>query len=376
MFKRNIYIILITYFHSDKLKHKMTLFVNLKKVLILFIILFSSFILVSCTKKRVIDFSDNTQMKYNINYSQNYDTLFLKEVKYILHNPYKNAGNLNLKGAMHVHSENSSLIDGYWSSRDPKWVAEKMRDEGGYDFYTITDHNYITSDPKVSDIVWMGRSVEDTKTDQHIIAYNLPFDKYFNAGEDMSNILDYYKDIGAYTSLAHPNWSPVYISDDAIRAISKLTFMEVVNVDDKGHRALDILTSKKLMTFGFGVDDFHYSTSWSDPNMLFNKGWVVAFAEEKDKESIWKSLLHGAFYVTTGPQINIKFENGVFGVSTTKMSKITFIGYSKNGVKVTKYSNNVLEDSYNWSDDLVWLRAEILNSNGIAFTQSIQLVQY
>lgn len=277
---------------------------------------------------------------------------------------------------MHVHSENSSPIDGYWSSRDPKWVGEKMRDEGGYDFYTITDHNYITNDPKVSDIVWMGHSLEDTKTNQHIIAYNLPFDQYVNAGEGMLNVLDYYKSIGAYTSLAHPNWSVVYISDETVREIPKVTFMEVVNKDDKGHRALDILTTKKSMTFGLGVDDFHYNTSWSDPNMLFNKGWIIAFSEEKEKESIWKSLLHGAFYVTTGPEINIKFEQGVFSVSTNEKSKITFIGFSRNGVKITKYSNNVLEKSYIWDDDLVWLRAEILNSKGIAFTQSIQLIEH
>jgi hypothetical protein len=348
--------------------------VNFKKVLILFIFMFLSLILFRCSEE-VIHFSNDTQMKYDIKYNQNYDTLSFNGVKYILYNPYKNSGNLNLKGAMHVHSENSSPIDGYWSSRDPKWVGEKMRDEGGYDFYTITDHNYITNDPKVSDIVWMGQSVEDTKINQHIIAYNLPFDNYVNVGEDMLNVLDYYKDIGAYTSLAHPNWLPVYISDEAVHEISKVTFMEVVNQDDKGHRALDILTTKKSMTFALGVDDFHYNTSWSDPNMLFKKGWIIAFAEEKEKESIWKSLLHGAFYVTTGPEINIKFEQGVFRLSTNEMSKITFIGLSRNGDRITEYSNNVTENSYDWNDDLVWLRAEILNSKGIAFTQSIQLVQ-
>ena len=56
---------------------------------------------------------------------------------------------------MHAHSTNSDGAD------SPTVVGEWYRDNG-YDFYAITDHNFLTPDPGVADILWVGASEEDS----------------------------------------------------------------------------------------------------------------------------------------------------------------------------------------------------------------------
>ena len=304
-----------------------------------------------------------------------YDTIKIDNQSIIIHNPYKKKGVLTLKGAMHIHTNNSIKIDGYGSG-EPYVVAKKYRD-AGYDFYTFTDHNVITEDPGIEGIVWMGLSVEDTKKNQHICAYNLPSNIYVDKGNDLTTLLNYYHSIGAFTSLAHPNWEKTYITNEILNIIDKLDFMEVINPNDtKGHRCLDFLLSKKIMTFSFGVDDYHCNILRDDPNKYFNKAWITAFANKKNRQNIWHSLLQGTFYVSNGPEIDVSFEEGNLIVSSNKKSSITYIGCFNNKEKIIlKQEIDINETSCLWHEDLIWLRAEVQNEDGIAFTQPIQLVE-
>ena len=77
-----------------------------------------------------------------------------KKIK--VYNPYKDHPSNQYKGQMHCHTTNS---DGGLA---PSSVVAKYVGYG-YDFMTITDHNYITPNPSPeADIVWMGDSYEDT----------------------------------------------------------------------------------------------------------------------------------------------------------------------------------------------------------------------
>lgn len=304
-----------------------------------------------------------------------YDTIKINNYNIILQNPYKCKGSLTLKGAMHIHTNNSIIIDGYGSG-EPRKVAKKYRD-AGYDFYTFTDHNVITEDPGIEGIVWMGLSVEDTKKNQHICAYNLPSNIYVDKGDNLTILLNYYHSIGAFTSLAHPNWEKTYITNEMLSNVSKLNFIEVINSNDtEGHRCMDFLRTKNIMTFSFGVDDYHYNTLWDDPNKYFNKVWIMAFANKRDKQNIWHSLLQGTFYVSNGPKIDVSFKEGKLIVSANKKSSITYIGCFNNKEKIIlKQEIDINEASCLWDENLIWLRAEVQNKDGIAFTQPIQAVE-
>ncbi len=316
---------------------------------------------------------DNDQLTFRIKLE--YDTIKINNCSIILHNPYKYKGALALKGAMHIHTNNSIIIDSYGSG-EPYKVAEKYRN-AGYDFYTFTDHNVITEDPGIEGIVWMGLSVEDTKQKQHICAYNLPSNIYVDKGDDLTALLNYYHSIGAFISLAHPNWKGTYITNEMLNNVSKLNFMEVINSNDtEGHRCLDYLRTKNIMTFSFGVDDYHYNPLWDDPNKYFNKAWIIAFANEKNKQNIWHSLLQGAFYVSNGPEIDVSFKEVKLTVSANKKSSITYIGCFNNKEKIIlKQEIDINEASCLWDENLIWLRAEVQNKDGIAFTQPIQAVE-
>lgn len=317
-------------------------------------------------------FPDNTKPIYSL-ININGQLIDRESIKY--HNPYQNLGKLKLKGSMHVHTDNSLAFDGY-KSGEPKWVAEKLRDEGKFDFYAITDHNIITEDPKIEGIVWMGFAVEDTSLDMHVTAYNLPTNVFNPTKGALSDKMNYYKSIGAYTNLCHPNWSRTFVTESILNTATIGTFVEVMNSTQSGedHRVVDLLRNKKQIVSGFGVDDFHYGEKWKNPNIYFNKVWIVAFADFKENNAIWKALLKGSFFVTNGPSIDVNFKDDQLKVYADVASEITFMGGTKDGQTIKlEVVKNVLMASYTFSAELNWLRAEVKNAKGLAYTQAIQL---
>jgi hypothetical protein len=102
---------------------------------------------------------------------------------------------------------------------------------------------------------------------------------------------------------------------------------------------MDFLRTKNIMTFSFGVEDYHYNTLWDDSNKYFNKAWITAFANKRDKQNIWHSLLQGTFYVSNGPKIDVSFKEGKLIVSANKKSSITYIGCLNNKEKIFKARN-------------------------------------
>lgn len=354
------------YLNFSKTKYMKSL--SLKRIFYLFLLPLIFF--QSCKKKEVNNLPQDTIIPIS-------KIPIVVPVVSLYNNPYEYVGKLKLKGIMHVHTDHSLPLDGY-KSGNPTWVAQKIRDEGGYDFYTFTDHNYITEDPKVGGIVWMGNAVEDTSPSVHVTAYNLPTTVFNSTPNDISAKINHYKDLGAYTSLCHPNWPSTFITEAMINNATIGNFVEVMNptTNVENHRILDLIRQQNKIVFGFGVDDFHNDAKWSEPNKFFNKGWVVAYADVKEKDDIWNALLRGSFFVTNGPSIDVNFKNSKLNIYTDQSSQITFMGGTKAGKTIElEVVKNVVMASYTFSDDLVWLRAEVKNAKGLAYTQAIQLKQ-
>ena len=306
------------------------------------------------------------------------DTVQRDNLKIIFRNPYKHwhPELLKLKGSMHNHTNNSARYDGFGSGC-PRATAIKFRDEGGFDFFTFTDHNYVTFDPQVPGIVWMGNAMEDTKLGahaQHLVVYNLPTGyRFWNRSDNIHELIEYYLSLGAIVSLAHPCCPEQFQPDHKLLSIEHIDFVEIVSPIQEHERAFDLLLSNGVNVFGLGVDDYHYQSHWNYPNWLFNKAFIIAFAERRDRESIWRALLSGSFYAATlDARMNISCTDGVISVSSNIPSTFEFIRLNTENPGrglVLKTYENVKEASYTIQGNEGYVRIRMTNSDGRAFSQ-------
>lgn len=306
-----------------------------------------------------------------------YDIVSINNTEYHFFNPYKNRGKLQLKGSIHNHTDNSRNVDGHGSG-DPYLTACKFRDEGNFDFYTYTDHNFVTENPNVDGIVWIGNSVEDTRFDQHLCVYNLPDDyKYYDISGSCQEIINYYSNLGTCVSYAHPNWRPIYQSNDKIQSVNNIQFVEILNSGDGGsERAFAIMQNHDSFVFGVGVDDYHYSEDWSDPNQYFNKAYIYAYAQDKSKDSIWASLLSGSFYASNGATMDIECVDLNIVIKTSKPSKIEIIIPDNDNIEkyriVNEYDNRTnLCYRIDGTLSIFWIK--VINEDGIAISQAFKI---
>jgi len=314
----------------------------------------------------------------NINYWTPNDSIFVNNVNLRVYNPYKNKGILSLKGMLHCHTDNSQLIDKF-KSGDPEKNIIKWRDKGRYDFFSITDHNYATDIIEVEGIINLGKSLEDTKKEQHLVILNLPSNyKYVDIGSNISTLSQYYKSMGAYVVYAHPMWTEALQSDDMIKCAGFSNFIEVYTNSIESSKAFDIMLAKGYKVFGLGVDDYHYNESIADS--FFNRAWVIAFARNKDKESIWEALLSGASYASTGAQIsNITLsKGGAIEVTCPTPSAIRFLGFNKNENGkpiVLNLISNSTSGKYQVVGNEKYIRIVVQNDKGKASSQAFTIFQ-
>lgn len=284
-----------------------------------------------------------------------------------LYNPYKSRPANAYKGQLHCHTTNSDGAD------SPATVAGEYV-ALGYDFMTITDHNYITPDPGVAGIVWMGTSYEDTRNSaryQHMGVFNVDavyqcVSAYQSNNTPWSLVEHYVKNGGGILAYNHPEYPTVYASDATLKMLPRgISFMEIFNgsiqtlvgtvataselpaeayfddmYDCTGDGNRYVNTSKTYDTpnwvasdaatypdgnldrgfrlqldawrkiFCIAVDDYHTGTG------MINRGWMVAFAESKTKESIWAALIRGCSYASTGVTLSaLQVSNGTISLT-------------------------------------------------------------
>lgn len=312
-------------------------------------------------------------------YPDQNDTLISRGTSMVVSNPYYDSGLLRLKGAMHNHTENSASVDGYLSGGTPKWTCEKYRDEAGYDFISITDHNFMSTVPEVRDIVWMGPSLEDTNTDangHHLIVYNLPEGYQFHfISNDINEQIDYYHSLGAFVSYAHADWRPQYQPDEKIISVRQLDFVEVFNNGDGSIRAYNSMLLKGPV-MALGTDDFHYNPERYEANKYFNKSYIIVYGHKKERKAIWDDILRGHFYASTGARMEITYADGTIEVTTDKPSIIEFHGVDPQHPTadvILETSKDIFDATYHidGSQPVIW--AKISNSDGEAISQAFHV---
>lgn len=269
------------------------------------------------------------------------ETMQYEGKKITFNNPYRYGGSLSLKGQLHCHSTNS---DGAFA---PAALVAKYRD-ALYDFMTITDHDYITPDPGVSGITWIGNSIEESPL-RHILAFDVTAQ---TASWTVQDAIDFHRKNGTICTLAHPRWTGHYDLDrNEILSLRDYNFMEVYNPASAitNDKQWDYALSAARKVFAIAVDDYH-----NDGLGPFNAGYVVVRCNENTKAAITESLRRGNFYASTGNDIEVSLSGNTVTATSSAASNIRFVG--KDGT-ILKESNGVTTSSYTIKGNEIYVRA-------------------
>ena len=267
----------------------------------------------------------------------------------VLYDPYANGIKIPLLGQLHVHTTNS---DGVYP---PATVAQRMKD-AGYDFWTITDHNLITPNPNVNDLIWLCNSYEDTRKTFHSNVFNA--DAVFN-NNNINHLTDHFfhKENGL-VMYDHPDWTKLYQSDNFIKNIAKgLSFVEVYNFpgSTQTDRAFDILLSNGHKVWATATDDYH-----NDSHL--KKGWVIAYSESRNPNDIMFALLTGCFVASSGFSIkSVELIGNTIKIGTGNSSAVTTF-YKENRTVLATITGN--EAKYEITGNEKFVRAVSQDASG------------
>ena len=352
--------------------------------------------------------------------SESNDSFCRFNKKISVYNPYKDHPQNQYKGQMHCHTTNS---DGNLS---PANVVAKYVGYG-YDFMTITDHNYITPNPSPNaDIVWMGDSYEDTWNSaghQHMNVWNCSevinrVNAYTTSNTPQMLVNHYVKNGNSVLSYNHPEYPVVYASDETLENLPNgISFVEIynstiqtylgevdslpstanfgdmvtyngtryintsitkaspnwqatteeANPDGNLDRGFRIMLDSGKKVFCDAVDDFHRGDN------MENRGWQMVFANSRTKQSIWNGLLMGSSYASTGVYLNdVSFVDGVFrlDIEDGANAVTTFYGFNDEVLGTSNGTTAI----YEVTGDEKYVRAMVEIDGKKAWTQPIWVI--
>ncbi len=222
------------------------------------------------------------------------------------------------RGNLHTHSTRSDGV------LDPKEVCRRYQAEG-YDFIALTDHFIGLFSYPITDTsafrnarftTILGAELHTGSMQNghlwHLLSVGLPTDftppdapnfRPVKGSESAAEIAQRARDAGAFVAIAHPHWSGLTEAD--ARSITAAHAVETYNhgcaVDND--RGEGFLTLEHLLNEGrrlnlIATDDAHFNT----PDHF--GGWVMVKAIENTPEALLDALKAGAFYSSTGPEIN------------------------------------------------------------------------
>lgn len=315
------------------------------------------------------------------------------------------------KGNMHSHS--------YWSDGNtfPEAVGRWYKSQG-YHFLVVTEHNRLQQGYKRilhngTDSVQL-RELEDYRYEMevpgrfllisgeeisdmigslpiHLNGINLSRPLLPAGGASVAECLDQnirnLKTALAYTGtpewiiLNHPNFGWALTADDL--AQSKARFMEVYNghpttrnYGDPEHPGTEALwdaanvwriNNKQALLYATATDDAHHYNFFGPGKSNPGRGWVMVKALDLNPVSLYKAMLRGNFYATTGVELQkltvtnqeLRFEIlPKYGVNYT----IEFIGLlqGETSTKVLKTSSGTKGVYYSTGREL-FVRARIIS---------------
>lgn len=276
----------------------------------------------------------------------------------VITNPYQNY-TYNYKGNIHAHSTNSDGSD------SPTVVGERYRDNG-YDFYAITDHNFLTPDPGVSSILWLGKSAEISIT-ANAAHMNVLSVNSIVTYSDPQTIIDDAVGQGGSVVLNHIERPDKLWSTEIIEDLTDLASLEIWNgwgLDSTG--TWDDVLSEGHSIWGHAGDDSHSDSTRGNGYIVVNSDQVSPTAGD-----ILSEFEAGNFYGSRGGDIEITLVSNTITATTTTGSKIRWIKRNGEVIKTT----TGLTDDYIVDGDEQYVRVEILDGSNetIAWSQPISI---
>jgi hypothetical protein len=275
-------------------------------------------------------------------------------------NPYSKPKANWYKGQIHCHTTNSDGSD----SPTALMTAYK---NAGFDFVSITDHNYLTPDPGVSGILFIP-GIEATLYAGHItITGANSMYTGLDANHVIGNvgtvdiqpqpIIDFYRKLGAYVSMAHPTYAPKPWTDAELAGIRNYNAIEISNGLNSKNEAISV--DNFFGTYGKAnlnaVDDCHSISS-----AAFNNGWVMVNADELTQEAILQSLKEGNYYASRGVDLQINQSGRTITATTQLPAAIKWYSCKNDNVGVVlKTDTNATSSTYDIKGDEGYVRVEI-----------------
>lgn len=294
-------------------------------------------------------------------------------------------GGIYFKGNLHTHTLNS---DGDSTPDDVvRWYREH-----GYNFVTLTDHNYLTSVDGLNALhgadgkflVMKGEELTDRFGNKPVHVNGFAPDAFIKAPGGSSvldmaqKMIDAVRGAGAVPSVNHPNFGWA-ISADELLQLQRTKLFEVFNghplVNNAGGGGVPgledvwdrMLSSGKLL-YGIAVDDAHYFKRPDDRTAPRpGQGWVYVRAPRLESRALVEALERGEFYASTGVElqsIDVTSSSMTITIKTEPQSKyrVQFIG--RQGTVLSEAVTSPA--TYSFKGDESYVRAKIFESNGKA----------
>ena len=289
------------------------------------------------------------------------------------------------KGNTHTHTLNS---DGDSTPDDVvRWYREHR-----YHFLVLTDHNFLTSVDALnalhgaSDrfVVIPGEEVTDRfgSSAIHVNGLNLSALVEPAGGTSVVDVLqrniDAIRGAGGVPHINHPNflWS---ITPEELAAVRNYRLFEVFNghpqVNQLGggdvpglEEAWDQILTAGSQVYGIAVDDAHTFKQPGNPLVAGpGRGWVMVRAASLDADAIMDAMERGDFYASTGVELTELETTAtsmrvVVRASTFAKYRVQFIG--SGGRLLAEVP--AAEAEYRFTGDEGYVRAKVLESNGLA----------
>ena len=295
------------------------------------------------------------------------------------------------KGNLHSHTLNS---DG---DSTPDDVVRWYR-ENGYNFVTITDHNYFTNVDGLNTLhgadgkflIVKGEEVTDRFGEKPIHVNGLDPASFIKPpGGDsvvgmVQNMVDAIRAARGVPSINHPNFGWA-ITPDELGQVQRTRLFEVFNghptVNNLGGGGVPgleetwdrILSSGKLL-YGIAVDDAHVFKRPEDKTAPRpGTGWVHVRVPRLEPRAIVEALERGDFYSSTGVELtSVEATSSSLSIAirTAASSKyrIQFIG--KQGRVLSEVTTSPA--TYTFKGDEGYVRAKVIESNGkLAWIQPV-----
>lgn len=286
-------------------------------------------------------------------------------------NPFTIPGRFR-RGNLHCHSTRS---DGLLSPE----AACAIYAKAGYDFLCLSDHFLDRFDYPITDatpferdgfVTVRGAELHAGRVESgehwHMLGIGLPADFAHPRPDDTGpSLAKRALDAGAFVVATHPAW--YNLGEDEIRSLGPIHAIEVWNATAAGlndradsWHVFDRLLLKGGRYTACATDDAHFTDR--DDALA---GWVWVKTEERTAAQIVAALKAGAYYSSTGPEIqDISMDRT--GRLVVSCSPATWVFARGNGSPVVEAKGaNLTEVVLDTSDlDASWCRVTVMDREG------------